>query len=110
MSGSVVGGSKMHILAIGGSPRLSGNSNSLLRLAVEGAEQRGATADILYARQLDVQGCLGCDGWALLRTDRATRDGHGLTVQLAEREAGLAGICRAVDPEQRDSHRGTCQR
>ena len=52
----------MNVLAIGASARLNGNSNSLLRLAVGGARERGATADILYARQLKVQGCLGCDG------------------------------------------------
>ena len=52
----------MHILAIGASARLNGNSNSLMRIAVENAVKRGATAEILYARKLDVQGCLGCDG------------------------------------------------
>ncbi len=52
----------MNILAIGGSARLNGNSNSLMRTAVESAVKRGATAEILYARKLDVQGCLGCDG------------------------------------------------
>ena len=52
----------MKLLAIGGSPRRDGNSNSLMRLAVEGAVARGATADVLYARDLDVKGCLACDG------------------------------------------------
>jgi multimeric flavodoxin WrbA len=52
----------MDILAIGGSPRLKGNSNSLLRIAVESAVKRGATADILHTRSLTIQGCLGCGG------------------------------------------------
>ena len=52
----------MRILAIGGSPRLKGNSNSLLRIAIEGAVERGASADVLIARNLSIQGCLGCDG------------------------------------------------
>jgi multimeric flavodoxin WrbA len=52
----------MDILAIGASARLNGNSNSLLRKAVESAVRRGATAELLFARQLDIQGCLGCDG------------------------------------------------
>jgi multimeric flavodoxin WrbA len=56
------GGRLVNILAIGGSARLNGNSNSLMRIAVESAVTRGATAEILYARQLSVQGCLGCDG------------------------------------------------
>jgi multimeric flavodoxin WrbA len=50
------------ILAIGSSARLDGNGNSLLRTAVDAAVHRGATAEVLFARQLDVQGCLGCDG------------------------------------------------
>ena len=33
-----------------------------MRLAVKSALARGATADVLYARDLSVQGCLGCDG------------------------------------------------
>lgn len=52
----------MDILAIGASARLNGNSNSLMRIAVESAVKRGATAEILHAHKLDVQGCLGCDG------------------------------------------------
>lgn len=52
----------MNILGIGSSARREGNSNSLLRLAVEGACERGATADVLYARDLKIQGCLACDG------------------------------------------------
>jgi multimeric flavodoxin WrbA len=52
----------MNILAIGGSARLNGNSNSLMRIAVESAVKQGATAEILHARKLSIQGCLGCDG------------------------------------------------
>ena len=52
----------MKVLAIGGSPRLQGNSNSLLRLAVESAVERGADADVFHAREMDIEGCRGCDG------------------------------------------------
>jgi multimeric flavodoxin WrbA len=52
----------MNILAIGGSPRRQGNSNSLLRMAVEAAVERGARAEYVYARDLDLEGCRGCDG------------------------------------------------
>jgi multimeric flavodoxin WrbA len=56
----------VNILAIGGSPRRDGNSNSLLRMAVEAAVERGATAEYLFVRDLDIQGCTGCNG---CRTD-----------------------------------------
>lgn len=52
----------MKVLAIGASARRDGNSNGLLKAAVEAASARGATVDVVYARDLKVQGCLGCDG------------------------------------------------
>ena len=52
----------MNVLAIGASARLNGNSNALLGLAVEGARARGATVEVVHARRLSVQGCLGCEG------------------------------------------------
>jgi multimeric flavodoxin WrbA len=75
----------MDILAIGGSARLNGNGNSLLRLAVKSAVERGARAEVLYARDLEVQGCLGCDGCK--RTAASTcvvqDDIHGVYERLA---------------------------
>ncbi len=50
----------MNILAIGGSPRRNGNSNSLMRIAVEAAVERGAKAEYIYPKELDIQGCDGC--------------------------------------------------
>lgn len=52
----------MKIVAIGGSPRKIGNSNSLLRLAVDAAVERGATAEYFYPSQMDIAGCRACDG------------------------------------------------
>lgn len=52
----------LRILAIGGSPRANGNSNSLLRTAVEAAVGRGATAEYFYPSRMDVAGCNACDG------------------------------------------------
>ena len=52
----------MKIVAIGGSPRKHGNSNSLLRIAVEAAVERGATAEFFYPREMDIAGCMACDG------------------------------------------------
>jgi multimeric flavodoxin WrbA len=52
----------LRIVAIGGSPRRNGNSNSLLRIAVDAAEERGATAECFYPRDMSINGCLACDG------------------------------------------------
>ncbi len=52
----------LRIVAVGGSPRRSGNSNSLLRAAVEAAVERGATAEYFYPSTMDIAGCRACDG------------------------------------------------
>jgi multimeric flavodoxin WrbA len=52
----------MRIVAIGGSPRAGGNSNALMRAAVEAAVERGATAEYFYPSRMDVAGCKACDG------------------------------------------------
>ncbi len=50
----------MKILAIGSSPRLDGNSNSLLRIALEAAEANGHHGELLYARKLKIKPCRAC--------------------------------------------------
>lgn len=50
----------MKILAIGGSPRKNGNSNSLLRIAVEAAVASGATAEVFHPHKMNLSGCLAC--------------------------------------------------
>ena len=51
----------MKLLAIAGSPRKKGNSTSLMLQAVEGARERGATVEVLSARDLKVADCLACE-------------------------------------------------
>ena len=50
----------MKLVAIAGSPRKHGNSTALMRLAVEGAMERGATAEVFSAKEMNVAGCLAC--------------------------------------------------
>jgi multimeric flavodoxin WrbA len=52
----------VRIVAIGGSPRANGNSNSLLHIAVDAAVERGATAEYFFPSRMRIAGCLGCDG------------------------------------------------
>jgi multimeric flavodoxin WrbA len=52
----------LSIVALGGSPRRNGNSNSLLRVATEGAQERGATVQCFYPSGMNVAGCLACNG------------------------------------------------
>jgi multimeric flavodoxin WrbA len=51
----------MKILAIGGSPRPNGNSNSLLRIALEAAEANGHDVEHHRASSLKISPCRACD-------------------------------------------------
>ena len=52
----------MKVLGIYGSPRKRGNTDILLNKALEGARSAGAEVDSVYARDLDISGCLECGG------------------------------------------------
>jgi len=52
----------MTVLGIYGSPRPGGNSDILLDRALEGARAGGAEVDRIYARDLNISGCLECGG------------------------------------------------
>ena len=52
----------MKVLGIYGSPRKGGNTDILLDKALEGARSAGAEVDSVYARNLDISGCLECGG------------------------------------------------
>ncbi len=52
----------MRVTAIYGSPRKRGNTDILLDRAVEGARSTGAEVTQIYARDLDMVGCLECGG------------------------------------------------
>jgi len=52
----------MKVLGIYGSARKGGNSDQLLDKALEGAEASGAAISRVYARDLNISGCLACGG------------------------------------------------
>ena len=53
---------KKKVLGIYGSPRKGGNTDQLLDSALEGARSAGAETRSLYARDLEMSGCLECGG------------------------------------------------
>jgi multimeric flavodoxin WrbA len=74
----------MKLLAIAGSPRKKGNSTSLMLQAVEGARERGATVEVLSARDLKVAGCLACES--------CKRSAEAVCVQNDDMQAVYAAI------------------
>jgi len=51
----------MKVLAVAGSPRRGGNSDTLLDQAVAGAQSAGATVELVVLSQLSVRPCAGCE-------------------------------------------------
>ena len=52
----------MKVLGIYGSPRKGGNTDQLLDKALEGARSTGAEIATVYARKLEMSGCIECGG------------------------------------------------
>jgi len=52
----------MKILGINASPRKKANTHTLVGAVLEGAEQKGAQTRLVNLRELDIHGCLGCEG------------------------------------------------
>jgi len=50
----------MQILGLYGSPRRAGNTDLMMDAFLEGAASSGGTAERVYVRDLNVEGCLGC--------------------------------------------------
>ena len=52
----------MKALGIYGSPRKGGNTDQLLERVLDGAQSAGAQINRVYARDLDMSGCIECGG------------------------------------------------
>ena len=59
----------MHAVAISGSPRKNGNTDTLLRRCLDGLEQRGIAGKFITLRDKTIKGCRAC------RTCGRNRDG-----------------------------------
>lgn len=52
----------MKIIGINASPRKRGNTQTLVEAVLEGAAQKGAQTGLVALRELNINGCLGCEG------------------------------------------------
>jgi len=50
----------MEVLAFNGSPRKEGNTSTLIRAILEGAESAGAKTTEVRLHDIDLKGCMGC--------------------------------------------------
>ena len=52
----------MHMVIVLGSPRISGNSETLARAVAEGVEKHGGTVEYFRLNTLSIRPCQGCGG------------------------------------------------
>jgi len=89
MTGTSKGRRRIRALAICGSARRNGNTAFLLRQVLEGAQQAGASTELVFASDLALKGCLGCDGCKAPRAKRCVvRD----DMQSLYRKLGRADV------------------
>jgi len=60
------------VVGIQTSPNLEGLTATVVRVALEGAEDAGAASELLNLRKMDIQACKACNsGWGTCRTEGA---------------------------------------
>ena len=72
----------MRLLAIAGSPRRGGNTDTLLEKFVEGAVGAGAEAKTLVACELKIEGCRHCDACLVKGQCKVQDDMQGVYREL----------------------------
>lgn len=69
---------KNEILGVGGSPRKNGNSDILLNQALEGASQERLECSLVQLRDIQFQGCIGCEQCRKAKICTGLNDGMSL--------------------------------
>ena len=52
----------MKIIGINASPRKNANTQTLVEAVLNGAAKKGAQTRLVNLRELDIHGCIGCEG------------------------------------------------
>ena len=52
----------MKVLGINASPRKNANTQTLVEAVLEGASEKGAQTRLVNLREMNINGCLGCEG------------------------------------------------
>lgn len=52
----------MNVIGINASPRKSANTQTLVEAVLRGAARKGAKTRLVNLREMDIHGCLGCEG------------------------------------------------
>lgn len=79
------------VLGIVGSPRMGGNTESLVDAVLEGAQASGAIIEKVRLSELNIQACRACDGCNETRSCVIDDDLDGLKEKLAQSDAWVFG-------------------
>ncbi|MBI9084175.1 MAG: flavodoxin family protein [Desulfobacterales bacterium] len=52
----------MNVLGINASPRKNANTQTLVQAVLDGAAEKGAQTRLVNLREMDIHGCMGCEG------------------------------------------------
>jgi multimeric flavodoxin WrbA len=80
------------ILGISGSPRKGGNSDTLLKHILAGAENAGAATEAIHLRDYQFQGCIGCEKCREAKQCIGLQDGMQLIYPKITEAKGLVLI------------------
>lgn len=85
--------SQMKVLAVGGSPRKGGNSDVILNQIVNGAAFHQVPSVDLQLRDLQFQGCIGCERCRKDKICTGLQDGMSLVYKDIIASKGLVLVC-----------------
>ena len=77
----------LKVLGISGSPRLGGNTDTLLAEVLKGAQSRGAETGTIFICDKDIAPCQHCDSCLMLGECKISDDMQQVYEQMAEADA-----------------------
>ena len=81
------------VLAVGGSPRKGGNSDVILKQIIKGVDKHQLYSAILQLRDVQYQGCIGCERCRKDKICTGLQDGMSLVYQDILASKGLVLVC-----------------
>lgn len=81
----------MHVVAFHGSPRSEGNTAAIVKQALKGAEEAGASVEFIQIPGLNISGCQGCRYCKDHKTCRINDDMQELYEKIIKADAVILG-------------------
>ena len=79
----------MYIVGFNGSPRKNGNTTTIMKSMLAGAESAGGKTDYVHLPTYHIEGCIGCERCRKDKTCTQFRDGMHLLYDCIDRADGI---------------------